>query len=255
MGLGRTDHPSAVDVVLDRLAHVHAAGVEVDVAPAQPGQFAPAKTRRGYHLDDSRQDRLAPLFGRSDEPLHQVFYRRDLRWCVARWRRGGASRRRRLEHAPLHGLAQSGREDPVQVMDAAWVEALVEPDPVGAIEALACQAIQPDMTELLIDPLDLVAVALDGRWRAARPDVFQPTLEEVGHGSRAGDRYRPFRYAVTNSARAVSACFLVPRKVRVTWRGFPVTGSRPMNTRSRHTPGDLSSLVPRMDLPKVVVQE
>jgi hypothetical protein len=46
----------------------------------------------------------------------------------------------------------------------------------------------------------------------------------------------------------------VPRKVRVAWRGFPVTGLLPVNARSRHTPGDLSCLVPLTcgDLPSAV---
>jgi hypothetical protein len=52
----------------------------------------------------------------------------------------------------------------------------------------------------------------------------------------------PFKTSPTNSARALSAWRFVPLKVRLAWRGFPVTGSPPIYTRSRQTPGDCSSL-------------
>ena len=60
----------------------------------------------------------------------------------------------------------------------------------------------------------------------------------------------PLATELTNAASAVSACLRLPRNVLLTCRGLPVTGSEPMKTRSRHTPGDRSVFVPRICPPR-----
>ena len=51
----------------------------------------------------------------------------------------------------------------MEVMDAARIEALCQPGPVGAVEVLGGELVQGDLAELGGDPLDLEPVAPESR--------------------------------------------------------------------------------------------
>ncbi|HSH60944.1 MAG TPA: hypothetical protein VK988_15160 [Acidimicrobiales bacterium] len=63
--------------------------------------------------------------------------------------------------------------------------------------------------------------------------------------------WRPLLASTSSSARAFFASLDVPRKILLTWRRFPVTGSRPASTMSSQTPGDRSLIPGVLRLPSI----
>ena len=158
VALGRPHHPAAVQVVLDRPPYVQPPGADVDVLPLQTGQLPPAETSRCRQRDRSRENRLPSVLGCSYQLLDDLRAGDLLGLVAARWGSGARSWRGHDE-TPLDGLVERGGEDPVEVMDAARIEAFGQPGPIGAVEVLGGELVQGDLAELGGDPLRLEPVA------------------------------------------------------------------------------------------------
>jgi hypothetical protein len=135
VALGWPGYPSAVQVVLDCSPDVEAAGNEINVRPAQPGQLTPSQSGGGGQGYGRGQHRLASVLGGGDEVLDERGTR-DRFGLQPPMRRAGSCRRAGGQKPPFDRLTESGGQDPVEVVDAARIQALVQPPPVGAVEPL-----------------------------------------------------------------------------------------------------------------------
>ena len=158
MGLRWSDHPPSVYVVLDGSTNVELPGLEVEVAPAQPGQLATAQPRGRRDRDGGGEDRLTAALGAA-----------DISSCTICGVGIGAEGR-----APDRGLALSvTAADTTPHLTAwrsaaertrwrwwtGWVESLGQPLPVAAVEVLCAQPLERHVAEFVGDPLDLEPVA------------------------------------------------------------------------------------------------